>query len=241
MSDLVDAAGRPIVNTPAEALERLSETYDVHRFAANFAFVSSVKMRLLRDYEHMMREAEREIERLRPLGEGDVASRWREVELYVHALHDEVRMWLFLAEHDMHAAWEALVAAQGNAHWAAGALPDFEPAQKEAEHLALIERVIFPPQRFFSPGMIIDEGTVECSICHAFAGQCDHLAGEIYDGEQAVRIIHHILDLREVSLVEKPANKHARATSYSGMDLLTGESVKTVQRRQKRTSKRHRR
>jgi phage head maturation protease len=56
----------------------------------------------------------------------------------------------------------------------------------------------------------------------------------------AARIIHHIDDVREVSLVTNPANKHARAQTYSGMDLLTGDSAKAVSRRQKRGAKRRR-
>jgi len=42
-----------------------------------------------------------------------------------------------------------------------------------------------------------------------------HLRGEV-----AHRIIHDIEGVREISLVENPADKRARAMYYDGMDLL---------------------
>ncbi len=81
-----------------------------------------------------------------------------------------------------------------------------------SEHLSALEKHIFPPQMFFSPGMIIKEA--RCSICDAEYGDCDHIAGKPYMGELCSRLILHV-DVEEVSLVDKPANKHARLISFT--------------------------
>ena len=63
-----------------------------------------------------------------------------------------------------------------------------------------------------SVGYVIREA--ECSICHADPEDCDHIAGEVYDGERCVRILKN-LDLLEVSLVSRPAQPDARIESMS--------------------------
>jgi hypothetical protein len=52
---------------------------------------------------------------------------------------------------------------------------------------------------------------------------CDHIAGEIYNGEVAINRIHGIEGVREISFVDEPANKHARAFRYGDVDPLTGD------------------
>ena len=57
----------------------------------------------------------------------------------------------------------------------------------------------------------------ECSICGKEYGECDHIKGRAYMGEQCYRIIKEA-DLLEASTVEKPANKLCRIISYTGND-----------------------
>jgi hypothetical protein len=73
----------------------------------------------------------------------------------------------------------------------------------------------------------------QCSICGAADFECDHLNGELYDGQQCFRLITH-WDLREVSLVTRPYDPRcyrldrvvsARdAESTRGRPLLAGEA-----------------
>lgn len=218
-----DADGRPLVNTPKEALGQLAILFERHRVVATLSFVTSKKRAALVELEHTLGECRRAVAGTRAAGRDELASRWREIEEFVRALRDEMRMWILLSDHEFHAAWDALIAAQDAAHWSSRWLPNFEPAQEIEERLAAVERVVFPKQRFFSPSMIIDEADVECGICHMRGGECDHIAGNIYAGEVAYRIIHRVDGVREVSVVDNPANKYARALSYDGVDALTGE------------------
>jgi hypothetical protein len=74
------------------------------------------------------------------------------------------------------------------------------------------EKIFFPPQTFCSPGLIVRKS--KCSICNLDYGECEHIKGKAYNGELCVRIIEQA-ELLEMSIVEEPANKHARAYSWS--------------------------
>jgi hypothetical protein len=63
-----------------------------------------------------------------------------------------------------------------------------------------------------SIGYVVREA--ECSICHQEPEDCDHIKGQLYDGQLCVRIIKR-LDLMEVSFVGRPAQPDARVTSVS--------------------------
>jgi hypothetical protein len=215
--------GRALVNTPREALDYLLNTYDSYRLHATFSFSVARKREQLAGIEHTLRECERAVAGTRAENKGAHATEWRKITEFVRAQAHELRMWLLLNNNEMHAAWGELIRAQGAARSAARWLPDFEPATDLDIHLSKVERVIFPKQLFFSPAMIINQDAVECTICHERGGNCDHIAGNIYDGEVAGNAIHEIEGVREISLVDNPANKDARALYYAGLDLLTGE------------------
>lgn len=229
-----------VINTPEQALEFLTEAYAVHRYVATMTVTAQRTLADLSDYERLMREMERAIAQAREAGDTDAANRWRHAESFTQALRDELRMWLHLKEMDMHGAWTAFVAADSSARQAAMNLPDFEPAEKQQEHMGLVERVVFPPQRFFSPSFIVPETGVECSICGVRGGECAHIPGNTYGGEVAFRKVHDIEAVREVSLVNEPASKHARALTFGEMDLLTLGPVKRSNnnKRKKRRRKR---
>ena len=106
-------------------------------------------------------------------------------------------------------AWDNLIEAQGHVSTAIKAHDKFSYLEKYADKLSELEHLLFPRQSFCSPGMIVRES--ECSICKQDYGECDHIKGMAYMGELCVRIIKKA-EFRELSLVENPANKHARIT-----------------------------
>lgn len=220
-----DPEGRPLVATPAEALCLMALEYHEYRFAANLSFSVRKKRAMLAGLEHTLSECNRAAAGSRFSGDPENATSWRQLAEFVQAQRDEMRMWIHLREQRFHDAWDALIVAQARAHRAARWLPEFEPAQHLREHLAEVERAVFPRQKYFSPSLIINEADVECSICAVRGGECDHIAGDVYAGEVASRIINNIEGIREVSIVDNPANKDARALSYGGVDLLTGEEA----------------
>ena len=116
----------------------------------------------------------------------------------------------------------AIIEAQGHVSTAIKAHDNFRYLEKYADKLSAIEQLLFPPQTFCSPGMIVKES--ECSICKQDYGECDHVKGRAYMGELCVRIITKA-ELREISLVKEPANKHARALHFSekegNRDIIT--------------------
>ena len=85
------------------------------------------------------------------------------LELFIGALIGELRMWIALKEDDPNKAWDYLVGAQLLVRNAAQAHRTAEErAESYANKLHLLEKLLFPPQIFFSPGFIQKEE--ECSI-----------------------------------------------------------------------------
>jgi hypothetical protein len=159
----------------------------------------------------------------RESGNGNEATQWRAVQTYVDSLLAELRMWLAIEEHDADAAWNHFCSAEQHAEDAVRYLADFAPATRQFEHIKEVERVVFPQQvAFFSSGLLIVPGGQHCTICGSVYGECNHLAGEIYDGEIAARAVTEIAEILEVSMVQDPADKRCRITSVSGIDPLTG-------------------
>lgn len=70
-------------------------------------------------------------------------------------------------------------------------------------------QALFPYKLFLSPAFLYKE--VACSICGSpisIRTSCGHRIGEIYDGEECVRLIK-ALELLEVSVVENPVQKYS--------------------------------
>lgn len=135
------------------------------------------------------------------------------------ALALELRMWLDFKDDDPNGAWVALVGAQSAAHTAIQAHDMAAEFDMEGYHrrLELLEHLLFPPQLFFSAGVIIKRST--CSICGSEYGECDHLQGKVYMGQMCARYIEEC-KLPEVSIVPEPANKLCRAMSLSDGDIM---------------------
>src|ERR1700722_4920843 len=101
-----DSQGRPLVNTPEEALRLLLDGYDLYRLHATLSFSVSRKRLQHAGIEHTLSECERAVAATKRAGKGKLASEWRKVTEFVRAQSHETLMWLFLNEGEMHSAWE---------------------------------------------------------------------------------------------------------------------------------------
>jgi hypothetical protein len=142
----------------------------------------------------------------------DAANAMLSFEEIITALCDELNMWIALKEDEPDTAWNYLVGAQVSARTALQVHSVGEHLIGYIQHLEILEHVLFPPQKFFSVGMIVKKA--ECSICGEEYGECDHIKGRAYMGEQCVRNITEA-ELLESSIVDKPANKRCRIISFS--------------------------
>ena len=142
----------------------------------------------------------------------------------VDVLRSEILMWLALRDEDAHLAWENLLRAQDLIRVALQAHPKGKGFEEDFERLQMIEHLVFPPQRYTSLGLVA-KGS-KCSICSGEYGECGHVSGRAYMGELCSRILTDI-EIREISFVFDPANKHARITAISDggimRDTLTWE------------------
>lgn len=154
------------------------------------------------------------------------------LELFISALISEFRMWIVLKEDDPNKAWDYLADAQLFMRDAAQAHRTVkERAERYANRLYLLEKLLFPPQIFLSPGII--HKREECSICGKEYGECEHIKGKAYMGKICYVIIREIQTFSEVSIVKEPANKRARVyqlTDEDGItrDLMTWKRIEKV-------------
>lgn len=122
------------------------------------------------------------------------------------ALLNEISMLINLKEGNMNVAWNHLIYAQNKTSIVACNHPlnNENNLKGYLARLDTYEKVIFPKMMFASTGGIIRE--TKCSICKDDYEECDHMKGKMYNGVLCVREIHKI-ELEEVSIVDKPANK----------------------------------
>ena len=142
----------------------------------------------------------------------DLANALLSFEMLAKALINELNMWIALKKDKPGVAWDYLVEAQMvtisamQAHSVAGFLSDY------ANHLYALEEHLFPNHLFFSIGAIVIKAV--CSICGQDYGECEHLVGRPYMGKLCHQEVQEY-DLEEVSIVDKPANKHCRITNFT--------------------------
>jgi len=154
--------------------------------------------------------------------EEDYANQLLSMEEMINALVYELKMWVAFKDDDPHAAWTNIVEAQSSARSAMQAHDIARHLEPYIERLYALEKLLFPPQMFMSAGVVIRRST--CSICGMEYGSCEHLVGKPYMGQICARVIEEA-DIREVSIVPEPANKHCRILSISDengtRDLMT--------------------
>jgi hypothetical protein len=157
----------------------------------------------------------------------DLSNRLRGALYHLDALIHELQMYLDLKNDEMSKAWDSLIGAQMGMLWSMRSHQVFrEGLQDHSARLDAMEKLFFPRQIFFSTGMTIKSS--ECSICGTEYRDCKHIKGRIYNGEFCIRKIKDI-DLKEVSVVEDPADKRCRATSFGedgdARDTLTWRKI----------------
>ena len=160
-------------------------------------------------------------------GDEDAAARLLMAECFSQGMERRARLWIAVREGEMSEAWSNLVGAQGAMEAAIRAHPYGIQFAQILGELEALERIVFPPQTFFSTGMLIKES--HCSICQKPFGSCEHIKGRVYDGQFAARVITE-LDLLEVSVVDTPDDKRCRAFIVKdadgvSRDMLTGALV----------------
>ncbi len=132
-------------------------------------------------------------------------------------IESELRMWQAIYEHNFSEAWDFLVAAQDSCSFASQGCPMLTRVDNRLRMLDCLERILFPPQIFSSPGMLAE---FKCSICELDIKDCAHIRGRVYRG----RLCYHIatsVEILEFSIVAEPADRRRRITSYS-------EGTKTI-------------
>ena len=133
------------------------------------------------------------------------------LELMLSGIAYELRMWSLLRADHPDAAWDDLICAQNCLANAARAHSVGKLATRRVPWLESVERTIFPPQVFMSPGMIV--GRQRCSVCSGDYGDCGHVVGRAYMGQMCTV---HNYDVRatEVSFVDVPADKRHRVIGF---------------------------
>lgn len=141
----------------------------------------------------------------------DNANAYLALECAASSLMSYIQMWVLLKESDPDTAWNKMIDAQTGAIAAIRAHKAGAHLEMFSSRLHEIERLIFPSQVFASTGLIVKEE--ECSICGDSYDDCDHVSGNAYMG-----IFCHIIakdfDLKEISLVNEPADKRCRITHF---------------------------
>ncbi|TQQ82975.1 hypothetical protein EGH24_05945 [Halonotius terrestris] len=147
-------------------------------------------------------------------GDEEAANQVLALRCMIQALRYELKMWIDLKEEDWGSAWNALVDAQDSAKSARSAHDLAEQCNVEnyLGKLEMVEKFVFPPQTFNSPGLYVE--TFLCSICGEDYSECEHIAGEPYWGFFCQRVVDNIAGTREVSIVENPEDKKARMTEH---------------------------
>lgn len=133
------------------------------------------------------------------------------IECFCEALRSEMQMWLALKREDPNKAWNHLIDSQD---WAKASTHAMYLDRLQQEHyiekLHQIEKVVFPPQVFNSPAMLIRN--VQCSICKQDYGKCDHIAGKAYMGRFCSEVVTKIDSALHLAIVNYPYDKKAIIT-----------------------------
>lgn len=139
------------------------------------------------------------------------------LEEMVIALSSELKMILELKNGTPDKAWDYLIDAQMAIRAAMQSHPDgANHLENYVRKLNALEKLLFPNQLFFSTGLVATES--KCSICDSVSGECNHLIGKAYMGKHCYEIVTKSI-LKEVSIVENPASKKCRATTFNFDDI----------------------
>lgn len=195
-----------------------------------FCYLSRGKDFQLKKYEELNKIKEKAINlknKAIEIEDEDSANAMLGLEEIINSIMNELEMWIAFKDDNPNAAWDCLINAEMSTIHAIRAHPIAAQWENNASRLNDIERLLFPPMTYLSPGMIIKNG--ECSICGKEYGECNHIRGKAYMGRFCSRILKDV-EIKEISFVSEPANKHCRVlqlTDEDGTtrDFLTWKSV----------------
>jgi len=195
----------------------LKEFNEVTRECGKFCFMSRGKeyqQEAIKKLTTLKQKATSLKERMIKVKDENPANTMLSLEKLIDAMITELEMWIALKEDNPNKAWDFLINAQSAVRTAAQAHSiaiDLD-AEGYANKLHILEKLLFPPQIFFSLGVIIENA--ECSICGKDYRECEHIVGKAYMGKMCYQIITKIREMKEVSIVEEPADKHARMLQF---------------------------
>ena len=138
-------------------------------------------------------------------GDNDNSNAFESLNLVTQSMMCKFEMWVNLKNENFDDAWDSLVDAQNNAVWSMQAHEINGHLTRYISQLNLLEKVLFPPQLFFSDRSVISKS--DCSICGKSIDECEHLKGKFYMGKQCVEIIGQIDKIHAFDIVKDPANK----------------------------------
>jgi hypothetical protein len=210
-------------DTPEESLPHVLDLFRRLQRDAHFSIDATLQRDTRGFLAGQIDRAEQARLTFRGQGKGIEANQSLALKSLFAAVAAELDLVLSFKESQPHAAWGALVEAQEEA----AAAGRFWEALEEAtvqyrQHLDQVEAVMFPKQLFFSPAFLFDESDVECMLCERPYSECDHIAGEPYDGEACRRKIKRIKECVEISIVDEPSAKYRRGFNVGGIDPITG-------------------
>lgn len=133
----------------------------------------------------------------------------------IGGLRSELLMWILLKKDSPNKAWDCLISAQMGYHDASRADPGFSHLTERKSLLETMETSLFPPQSFVSAGFV--SSRIDCSICLQRYSKCEHLRGKPYMGKFC-EVIHRNPVGDHIALVETPADKRCRITSFRTKD-----------------------
>ncbi len=196
----------------------LKEFNEVIRECGKFCFMSRGKefqQEAVKKLTTLKQKATSLKEQMITIKDENSANTMLSLENLIDAMINELEMWIALREDNPNKAWDFLINAQYAIRTAAQAhsIATDLNAEGYADKLHLLEKLLFPPQMFFSPSFVIEKA--ECSICGREYGECEHIVGKAYMGKMCYITIVKIKEVKEVSIVEEPANKHARMLQFT--------------------------
>ena len=173
-----------------------------------------LQQRAADDLAKYLETLEAEREKLRDQNDSYAANIFLGLCCYARSVIRLLHMWIAIRNDAPNEGWEALINAQTSACAAMRAHEMCSHHMRSyANHLDLLEHVIFPSQQFVSASFVLKSS--KCSLCGSRFHECDHIAGFPYNGEFCSEIIDEVGAIDHVALVDHPYDKRCRTTSYS--------------------------
>ncbi|MDG4716684.1 hypothetical protein [Winogradskyella marincola] len=175
----------------------------------NFTSSDEDKKKAIESLNDLKEKAEEEKYNAIKISDNDLANGFASFELVIESMKSEYKMWLSLNEKDYNKAWDFLVDAQDFAILSMQAHNVNGHLDKYNQRLLIIEKLLFPPQLFFSDRTIVSKSS--CTICNKDMQECEHIKGKFYMGIQCCERVEKIESIEGIDIVKEPANKKCRA------------------------------